>query len=85
MDNILVDKLLKRIELIETHLSIFNQIWLDLRQVSSIKNLTPDAIRKQLVNGNFEEGFDFKYENNKILMNQGAVERIRRQRKRSNG
>ena len=59
--------------------------WVSVADVAELKGLTPDSIRKKLQNGDFEEGVDFKYKGSKILVNQGAVERIQRQRRSSNG
>jgi len=59
--------------------------WYPVGIVAELKDLTPDGIRKQLKNGDFEEGVDFKKPNGRILINQGAIERIRRKRRSSNG
>ena len=60
-------------------------VWSPLIMVAEQKELTKDAVRKQLQNGNFEEGVDFKYDGNKIIVHQGAIGRIRRQRRSNNG
>ena len=49
------------------------------------KTLTTDALRKQLQNGDFEEGVDFKRDGNKIIVHQGAIGRLNRKRRSSNG
>jgi len=59
--------------------------WFYTSEVAKIRGLTTDAIRKQLHNGDFEEGTDFKYNGSRIKINQGAVERIQRRRRSSNG
>jgi hypothetical protein len=50
-----------------------------------LKGLSPDGVRKQLQNGDFEEDLDFKKKGCRIFINQGAVERIQRKRRSSNG
>lgn len=59
--------------------------WTTLSIVATKKGLTKDALRKQLQNGDFEEGVDFKYDGNKIVVHQGAIGRLRRQRRSNNG
>lgn len=59
--------------------------WAPLSIVAKKKGLTKDAIRKQLQNGDYEEGVDFKYEGNKIVVHQGAIGRLQRKRRSSNG
>ena len=59
--------------------------WTTLSILADKKGLTKDAIRKQLQNGDFEEGVDFKTDGNKIIVHQGAIGRIQRQRRSSNG
>ena len=59
--------------------------WTTLSILAGKKGLTKDAIRKQLQGGDFEEGVDFKTDGNKIVVHQGAVGRIKRQRRSSNG
>ena len=54
--------------------------WFSVSSVAIAKKLTSDAVRKQLKNGDFEESVDFKYDGSKILVNQGAIERIQRRR-----
>jgi hypothetical protein len=49
-----------------------------------MKGLSSDAVLKQLRNGEFEEGVDFKKPHGRILINQGAIERICRRRRNSN-
>jgi hypothetical protein len=46
--------------------------------------ITSDTVRKQLRSGAFEEGVDFKKPHGRILINQGAIERIYRKRRNSN-
>jgi len=58
--------------------------WVSVSNVATAKGLSADAVRKQLENGEFEDGVDFKKPNGRILINQGAVERIHRRRS-SNG
>jgi len=59
--------------------------WTTLSILADKKGLTKDAIRKQLQNGDFEEGVDFKSDGNKIIVHQGAIGRIQRKRRSSNG
>jgi hypothetical protein len=59
--------------------------WITLSILAEKKGLTKDAIRKQLQNGDFEEGVDFKFDGNKIIVHQGAIGRIQRKRRSSNG
>jgi len=59
--------------------------WTTLSIISEKKGLTKDAIRKQLQGGDFEEGVDFKSDGNKIIVHQGAIGRIQRKRRSSNG
>ena len=59
--------------------------WTVLSVLAEKKGLTKDAIRKQLQNGDFEEGVDFKRDGNKIIVHQGAIGRLHRQRRSSNG
>lgn len=54
--------------------------WISVSDVATAKGLSSDAVRKQLENGEFEDGVDFKKPNGRILINQGAVERIHRRR-----
>ena len=59
--------------------------WTTLSIIAKEKGLTKDALRKQLQNGDFEEGVDFKYEGNKIVVHQEAIVRLRRKRRSTNG
>ena len=59
--------------------------WTTLSILSSKIGLTKDALRKRLQNGDFEEGVDFKHDGNKIVVHQGAIGRLHRQRRSSNG
>ena len=59
--------------------------WTTLSILAEKKGLTKDAIRKQLQNGDFEEGVDFKSDGNKIIVHQGAIGRLNRKRRSSNG
>ena len=76
-----VAKLRQEMAELETKVLLFDHVWLDLRQIAPMKGMTADAIRKQLQNGDFQEGIDFKHQGNKIVVHQGAIEQIRRQRK----
>jgi len=58
--------------------------WHSVSDIAEAKGLSADAVRKQLENGEFEDGVDFKKPKGKILIHQGAVERIHRRRS-SNG
>ena len=58
--------------------------WYSVSAVAEAKGLSSDAVRKQLKNGEFEDGVDFKMPDGTILIHQGAVERIHRRRS-SNG
>ena len=57
--------------------------WHSVSAVAKAKGLSDDAVRKQLENGEFEDGVDFKKPNGRIQINQGAVERIQRKRRNS--
>jgi hypothetical protein len=57
--------------------------WHSVSAVAEARGLSADAVRKQLNNGEFESGVDFKKPNGKILINQGAIERIQRKRRNS--
>jgi len=57
--------------------------WVSVSDVAEAKGLSSDAVRKQLENGEFEDGVDFKKPNGRIQINQGAVERIQRKRRNS--
>lgn len=57
--------------------------WISVSAVAQVKGLSADAVRKQLQNGDFEDGVDFKYKGSRIEINQGAVERIQRKRRSS--
>jgi len=59
-------------------------LWIPVSTVAIEKGLTTDAVRKQLQNGDFEEGVDFKWKGSRIQVHQGAVERIQRKRRSSN-
>ena len=59
--------------------------WTTLSILSLKTGLTKDALRKQLQNGNFEEGVDFKFDGNKIVVHQGAIGRLQRKRRSNNG
>ena len=59
--------------------------WTILSVLSSKIGLTKDALRKQLQNGDFEEGVDFKLDGNKIVVHQGAIGRLQRKRRSNNG
>lgn len=77
--------LLTEIEALKHKLSAPKLIeWIPVSTVADAKGLSSDAVRKQLRNGEFEDGVDFKHSGSKILINQGAVERIHRRRS-SNG
>ncbi len=57
--------------------------WHTVSAVAKVKGLSSDAVRKQLQNGEFEDGVDFKKPDGTILINQGAIERIQRKRRNS--
>lgn len=59
--------------------------WYPVSTIAELRGITPDGVRKQVQNGDFEEGIDFKYNGSRILINQGAIERIHRKRRSSNG
>jgi len=59
--------------------------WTTLSVIAKQKGLTKDAIRKQLQNGDFEEGVDFKFDGNRIVVHQEAVVRLQRKRRSNNG
>jgi len=59
--------------------------WVTLSVIAKMHDLSRDALRKRLQNGDFEEGVDFKWDGNRIVVRQEAVIRLQRQRRRSNG
>lgn len=59
--------------------------WFSVADVAELKGLTPDAIRKKLQNGDYEEGLHFRYIGSRIQVHQGAIEQIQRDRRSSNG
>ena len=59
--------------------------WVSVSTVAQLKGLTPDAIRKKLQNGDYEEGLHFRYIGSRIQVHQGAIEQIQRDRRSSNG
>ena len=59
--------------------------WTTLSVIAKDIGLTKDAVRKQLQNGDFEEGVDFKYDGNRIVVHQGAIVRLHRKRRSNNG
>jgi len=81
-----LSNILDGVEKLEAKLSSLKSYveWIPVSSVATEKGLTSDAIRKQLQSGEFEEGMDFKYNGARILINQGAIERIYRKRS-SNG
>ncbi len=60
-------------------------IWIPVSTVAEVKGLSSDAVRKQLKSGGFKKSVDFKYKGSRIFIHQGAVERIQRKRRSSNG
>jgi hypothetical protein len=79
------DSLLTEIKALEYKLSTPEPIqWIPVSAVAEEKGLTSDTVRKQLRSGAFEEGVDFKKPHGRILINQGAIERICRKRRNSN-
>ena len=54
--------------------------WVCVSDVAKEKELSSDAVRKQLSNGEFEDGKDFKKPAGKILIHQEAIGRIHRRR-----
>jgi len=77
-----VDSLSKQFE---RHLSSSILTWVSISDIAKQHNLTPDAIRKRLQNGDFEEGQDFKRVGGKIQVHQGAIAQLQRQRRSKNG
>ena len=59
--------------------------WTTLSIIADKIGLSKDAVRKQLQNGDFEEGVDFKFDGNKIVVHQGAILKLHRKRRSSNG
>jgi hypothetical protein len=78
-----------KVAILQQKVSAFEQEniieWTTLSVLSSKIGLTKDAIRKRLYNGDFEEGVDFKRDGNKIVVHQGAIGRLHRQRRSNNG
>lgn len=55
--------------------------WISLADMAREKGLSPQAVRKQLLNGRFEHEVDFKYINCRIYIARNAIFRIKRIRK----
>jgi len=77
----LKENFLKLSKMFETYISIQTITWVSVSDVARKHGLTTDAIRKRLQNGDFEEGKDFKRIGAKILVHQGAIGRLQRQRR----
>ena len=86
---IVMNNLEFRVKAIEEEQSLFKdkyQIeWTTLSIIAKDIGLSKDAVRKQLQNGNYEEGVDFKRDGNKIVVHQGAIGRLHRKRRSNNG
>jgi len=59
--------------------------WSTLSIVANKVGLSKSAVNKRLHNGDFEEDVDFKRDGNKIVVHQGAIGRLQRQRRSNNG
>ena len=80
------DSLLTEIKALEYKLSTPDPIqWIPVSAVAEAKGLSADAVRKKLSTGAFKKGIDFKYKKSRIFIHQGAIERIQRKRRSSNG
>ena len=85
-----IDLILQFIKAIKENTNIVSESnlsveWIPVSIVAADKGLTSDAVRKQLKNGDFEEGVDFKYKGSRIEVHQGAIGLIRRKRRSLNG
>lgn len=62
---------------------VFNSLpqWIAISDVSKKVGLTPQAVRKQLLKGDFEPEVDFKYFGSRIYIARNAISRIKRIRK----
>ncbi len=54
--------------------------WISLSDIAEEKGLTRQAIRKQLLSGDYEPDVDFKYIGNKMYVARSVVPRIKRKR-----
>ena len=77
-----IERLTLKLAPIGVSKNVFGE-WNTVSMVAEVKGLTSDAVRKQIQNGNFEEGVDFKYNGSRILINQGVAEQIQRKRRNS--
>ena len=83
--NELKEKFLQSSKMFETYISTQVISWVSVSDVAREHGLTPDAIRKRLQNGDFEENKDFKRVGGKIQVHQGAIVQLQRQRRSNNG
>jgi len=83
--SITINGLKKELADLKTQLKQQTIEWIPVSSVANEVGLSSDAIRKRLQNGNFEEGVDFKRDGNKIIVHQGAIGRLQRQRRSYNG
>lgn len=72
---------LEKIEEVVKKDNIDEDIWITVSEVARKSDLSPDAVRKQLYSGIFEEDLDFKKDGSKIFVNQKAVAKIQRKRR----
>ena len=54
--------------------------WISLSDIAEDKGLTRQAVRKQLLTGEYEPDVDFKYVGNKMYVARSVVPRIKRKR-----
>ena len=83
--NQLKEEFLQLSKIVETHITTQVITWVSVFDVAQEHMLSPDAIRKRLNNGDFEEGKDFKKVGGRIQVHQGAIGRLQRQRRNNNG
>ena len=81
---LLANELKNKVSVLEEKLQNKQIEWTTLSVIANDIGLTKDAVRKQLQNGDFEEGVDFKYDGNRIIVHQEAVVRLQRKRRSSN-
>jgi len=81
---LLANELKNKVSVLEGKLQDKQIEWTTLSVIANDIGLTKDAVRKQLQNGDFEEGVDFKYDGNRIVVHQGAVVRLQRKRRSNN-
>ena len=55
--------------------------WILLSDVARLHGLTTQAVRKRVLNGNYEDGVDYKYIHGRIYIARSAISKFARMRK----